>query len=152
MRRWSVSSQAERVAERPEYDGIKTPIGWYPLVVWTNGRRLLVEGNPPDEEDVDKACSMHDCDAMGCSSFLHALARYDLPDWYAIANPPRLPVRVPKRTDADAPDPTFEQWWDAQRPAQMRSADAYAWAKRAWDAAVAAKESAAAAAGAEVRE
>jgi hypothetical protein len=97
-----LQSARAQAAERPEYDGIKTPIGWYPLVVWTNGRRLLVEGNPPDEEDVDKACSMHDCDAMGCSSFLHALARYDLPDWYAIANPPRLPVRVPKRTDASS--------------------------------------------------
>ena len=40
------------------------------IEVWTNGERLVILGQPPDEDEVDPESEYaHNCDAMGCGSF-----------------------------------------------------------------------------------
>lgn len=47
------------------------------VVVWTDGKTIIVEGEPPDEA-ADPKCSAHHCDAMGCGR-RHILFRAPLP-------------------------------------------------------------------------
>lgn len=62
-----------------------TPDGYYPIPVrevYTNGNKLVVLGNPDENEDEE---STHNCDAMGCSSCgNHVLFITELPEWQKI--------------------------------------------------------------------
>jgi len=51
------------------------PKGYHRIEAWTNGVRVVLLGDAPDDE-TDPECEMHNCDAMGCSSLgHHVLAR-----------------------------------------------------------------------------
>jgi hypothetical protein len=54
---------------------LRTPKGFRELDVrvWTDGKTLVIEGEPPDE-DADPRAEIHHCDVMGCG-WCHVLAR-----------------------------------------------------------------------------
>jgi len=56
-------------AER-EYAAVRArlrciPTGWMPVAAFTDGREIVIVGEPPDEE-ADPHGDLHDCDVMGC--------------------------------------------------------------------------------------
>ena len=46
---------------------MKVPEGYVKLEAFSNGKWLVVLGDPPDE-NFDPEGKWHDCDAMGCNS------------------------------------------------------------------------------------
>ena len=53
-----------------------TPEGFYPIAAYTNGYEIVVLGLPecfPELDDDDPLA--HNCDAMGCGSLDHVVAR-----------------------------------------------------------------------------
>jgi len=60
-------------------DEIKdVPEGYYPVVAWSNGEEVVINGDPPREpEDYDEETG-HNCDAMGCSTLWHVIHRAPL--------------------------------------------------------------------------
>lgn len=59
---------------------MRTPrdMGYVPLnvIVWSDGKTLVIEGDPPDEE-ADPDGELHHCDSMGCG-WCHVLYRSNL--------------------------------------------------------------------------
>ena len=56
-----------------------TPDGFLSVAAYTDGREVVVLGDPPDEE-IDPSGDLHDCDVMGCSSVAHVLLRVRHPE------------------------------------------------------------------------
>ncbi len=54
------------------------PEDFVPITAYTDGEEIVVLGNPPDE-DRDPRGEIHDCDAMGCGSLGHVVARIPYP-------------------------------------------------------------------------
>jgi hypothetical protein len=55
----------------PRVDENGVPAGWTRVEAYTDGRRLVVLGEPEEGE-------AHNCDAMGCGSFSHVVARVEV--------------------------------------------------------------------------
>lgn len=65
--------------------------------IYTDGRMVVITGTPPDEDDDDVACEMHDCDAMGCGQE-HVLMALDV----NIQSKPFVDYILKKSSERDA--------------------------------------------------
>ncbi len=65
---------------------------WHKISAYTNGYQIIVVGFPIDEVEEDSPL-YHSCDAMGCSSVEHVLARIPImhPEPYLMP-PPKPPA------------------------------------------------------------
>jgi len=61
--------------KRNQYQDVPLPSGYQPIEVYTNGRELVVLGDPPEEGDEP---IRHNCDEMGCASTFHVVLRVRL--------------------------------------------------------------------------
>lgn len=55
----------------------RVPKGYQPMEAYTNGKEIVVLGEPDDGDDLTE--SSHNCDAMGCSSVDHVILRIPHP-------------------------------------------------------------------------
>ena len=56
----------------------RLPDGYVPIRAYSDGDRVVICGNPPDEEQITDPEQGHNCDEMGCGTLDHALVSLEL--------------------------------------------------------------------------